>query len=122
MSEGLARECIAALTIVLTLSECTDSLLRLPCLTTSLNLNSAQSHKDDCYDKLFNCLSSCITLSCSAEGIDSLLCSSFFEPTVPCNLIGAHLFGVTKAMEPLKNDPRILTPLMAKKYLKILPL
>ena len=94
----------------------------LPCLTTSLNLGSAQSHEDDLYEKLFDRLSSCITLSCSAKGIDSLLCSIFFEPTVPCNLIGAHLSGVTKAMEPLKNDPRILAPLMAKKYPKISPL
>lgn len=122
MSEGLARECVAALAIVLTLPERTDTPLRLPCLTTSLNLGSAQGHKDDRYDKLFGCLSSCITLSCSAEGIDSLLCSIFFEPTVPCNLIGAHLSGVTKAIEPLRNDPRILAPLMAKKYPKISPL
>lgn len=122
MSEGLARECVAALAIVLTLPGRTDSPLRLPCLRTSLNLGSAQGHKDDRYDKLFDCLSSCITLSCSAEGIDSLLCSIFFEPTVPCNLIGAHLSGVTKAIDPLKNDPRTLAPLMAKKYPKILPL
>ena len=122
MSEGLARECVAALAIVLTLPERTDSPLMLPCLTTSLNLGSAQSHEDDLYEKLFDRLSSCITLSCIAEGIDSLLCSIFFEPTVPCNLIGAHLSGVTKAMEPLKNDPRILAPLMAKTYPKISPL
>jgi hypothetical protein len=95
----------------------------LPCLTTSLNLGSAQSHEeDDLYNKLYNRLSNCITLSCSAEGIDSLLCSIFFEPTVPCNLIGAHLSGVKKAMEPLKNDPRSLAPLVAKKYPKISPL
>ena len=67
MFEGLARECIAALAIVLTLPERTDSPLRLPCLTTSLNLGSAQGHKDDRYDKLFDCLSSCITLSCSVD-------------------------------------------------------
>lgn len=115
-------ECVAALAIVLTLPTRTGTPLRLPCLTTSPNLGLAQGQKNDRYKKLFDCLSSCITLSCSTEGIDSLLCSIFFEPTVPCNLIGAHLSGVTKAIEPLKNDLRILAQLMAKKCPKISPL
>ena len=122
MSEGIFRECVAALAIVLTLPTRTEPPLKLPCLTTSLNICSAQSHKDNRYHNLFGCLNSCITLSCSAEGIDSLLCSVFFEPTVPCNLLGAHLYGITKAIEPLKDDPRILAPLMAKISPKISPL
>lgn len=121
-SEGIARECIAALAIVLTLPERTDSPLMLPSLTPSLKLDAARGQNDDCYENLFDCLSSCITLSCSFEGINSLLCGVFFESTVPCNLVGAHLLGIMKAIEPVKSDPRILAPLMAKKCPKVSPL
>ena len=118
----MTRECVAALAIVLTLPERTDSPLILPCLTVSLELDAARSQNDDGYKNLFNSLNNCITLSCSFEGIDSLLCSVFFEPTVPCNLVGAHLMGVMKAIEPFKSDPRIFAPLMAKKCPKLSPL
>lgn len=37
---------------------------------------------------LSRCVSRCITLSCCDEGV------GFFEPRVPCKLIGAHLLGV----------------------------
>ena len=106
---------MAALAIVLMLPGFVDSSLLLPCLTTSLRMNSASDRKDDCYEKLLKCLSSCITLSCIPEGIESLLCSVFFEPAVPCNLIGAHLLGVGNAIKPLEDDPWILTVLMTKK-------
>lgn len=41
---------------------------------------------------------------------------------MPCNLLGAHLSGVTKALNPLKDNPRILAPLIARKSPKISPL
>ncbi len=122
MSEGLASECVAALAIVLTLPECSDSPLLLPCLMASPKVKSTRGQKDDCYEKLFECLSSCITLSCNSGGIQSLLCSVFFEPTVPCNLIGAHLSGVENAIKPLEGHPWILAALMARKNPKISPL
>lgn len=81
-----------------------------------------RGQKGDDYDSLFNLLPQCITLSCSSEGIDSLLCSVFFEPEVPCNLIGAYLLGVTKAVEPIQRDPKIFASLMAQKSPKISPL
>ena len=67
------------------------------------------------YKRLSKCLSRCITLSCCNEGITSLLCSAFFEPKVPCNLVGAHLSGVRKAIEPARNDPKIFTRLIARR-------
>ena len=56
------------------------------------------------YKRLFKYLNRYITLSCCDEGIASLLCSAFFEPKVPCNLIGAHLSGVRKAIEPARSE------------------
>lgn len=123
MSEGITKECAAAaLAIVLTLPGDTVSTIKLPPLITRLNSNSARGEKDHYYDKLFECLNSCITLSCSQEGIDSLLCSVFFDPKVPCNLVGAHLLGVTKAIEPVKSNPRAFANLMVRRCPKISPL
>jgi hypothetical protein len=63
---------------------------------------------------LSRCVSRCTTLSCCDEGVASLLCSGFFEPRVPCNLIGAHLLGVRKAIEPVRSDPKLFARLMVK--------
>ena len=71
------------------------------------------------YKRLSKCFSRCITLSCCDEGIASLLCSAFFEPKVPCNLIGAHLSGVRKAIEPARNDPKVFARLMTRQSTKI---
>jgi hypothetical protein len=49
-------------------------------------------------------LDSCITLSCCPEGVDSLLCSVFFDPRVSCNLIGAQMTGVMEALLPIQGD------------------
>ena len=71
------------------------------------------------YERLSKCLSRCITLSCCDEGIASLLCSAFFEPKVPCNLIGAHLSGVRKAIQPARTDLKVFARLMARQNPKI---
>lgn len=69
--------------------------------------------------RFFQCLNRCITLSCCEEGIPSLLCSVFFEPRVPSNLIGSHLLGVQKAIEPVKSKPGIFARLMIDKNARI---
>ena len=71
------------------------------------------------YKRLSKCLSRRITLSCCDEGIASLLCSAFFEPKVPCNLIGAHLSGVRKAIQPARNNLKVFARLMARQHPKI---
>jgi hypothetical protein len=117
-SEDIKRECIAALVIVMTLSTYLDSSIKPPCLTTRLKplkFDASRGQNEDFYESLFNCINSCITLSCISDGINSLLCGVFFEPTVPCNLVGAHMLGVMKAIGSLQNDPRILASLMAQK-------
>ncbi len=79
----------------------------------ALELTQNASHLDEEYYKqLYSCLGRCITLSCCDEGTASLLCSRFFEPSVPCNLIGSHLLGVRNAIEPVKNDPKTFARLM----------
>lgn len=104
-SEDINHECVAALAIVLTLPACIDCPLMLPRLKPPLIFDAARDQNEGCYRGLYDSLNSCITLSCCSEGIDSLLCSVFFEPTVPCNLLGAHLLGVTEAIEPFQSNP-----------------
>ena len=106
----MVEECFAALAIVLMLPEHTEISLaemKQPPMSAA-----GANNQNDCYTALFSSLDSCITLSCSSEGIESLLCSQFFEPSVPCNLIGAHLLGIRRAIEAVQSDKRILTALM----------
>lgn len=90
------------------------TVIELPEFGTPLAVASATDVPDDCYTALFDCLDSCITLSCSVGGIESLLCSTFFDASVPCNLVGAHLRGVSRALDTLQNDQRLFTVLVAQ--------
>lgn len=67
-------------------------------------------------------LDRCITLSCSPEGIDSLLCSVLFDPKVPCNLVGAQMTGIMEALIPLPEDGRVLLMLLSRRSPKLTPL
>jgi hypothetical protein len=40
----------------------------------------------------------CITLSCTEESMESILCSLFLNPGVLCNLVGAWLLGIRQAL------------------------
>lgn len=42
------------------------------------------------------------------EALDSLLCSAFFDPGVPCNLLGAISLGIKDAMTPNEDNHRTL--------------
>lgn len=96
--------------------------INIPHIIIPRKIGPSQNHQDDCYKKLFHCINSCITLSCAEERIRSLLCSLFFEPTVPCNLVGAQLSGVKSATQSINNNSRIAALLMAKRSRKIYPL
>lgn len=39
-----------------------------------------------------------MTLSATQDTLDSLLCSSFFDPFIPCNLVGAASLGISQAL------------------------
>jgi hypothetical protein len=38
-------------------------------------------------------------MGCTLDAVDSLLCSAFFNPAVPCNAVGAQLTGIQNALE-----------------------
>lgn len=88
-----------------------DNLIKLPSIVTLPEVNPTQGHNDTFYDLLWMRLNSWITLSCTLNGIESLLCSVIFEPTVPCNLVDAQSLGLTDVFE--SNSPNV-TLLIAK--------
>ncbi len=45
-----------------------------------------------------------ISISCTQDAFDSLLCSAFFDPEVPCNLVGAVSLGIAKALLQVDAD------------------
>ena len=60
-------------------------------------------------------LDRCITLSCSPEGVLSLLCAVFFDPSIPSNLVGAQMTGVMEALSVVKKDRRALLSVLSRK-------
>ena len=108
-----------ALAVVLISPKYRAGTIKPPPLATPEGVYSYSGVDEKYYERLSKCLSRCITLSCCDEGIASLLCSSFFEPNVPCNLIGAHLSGVRKVIEPARSDLKILFRLMARRNSKL---
>ena len=84
----------------------------------SMSSSSSPCHKFDdelSHQILFECIDNDITLNCSSQAINSLLCSSFFEGNVSCNLLGAHLLETSNILQSLKNDSKTLRKLMAKR-------
>ena len=71
------------------------------------------------YNRLSKSHSRCITLSCCDKGITTLLCSAFFEPRLPYNLIGAHVSGARKEIESARSDAKVFARLMIRQNPKI---
>lgn len=115
LSEGITKNCTAmALAVVLMFPKHRAGPIKLPPLVATARIHSSPNVEEKYYKGLSRCVSRCITLSCCDEGVASLLCSGFFEPKMPCNLIGAHLLGVRKAIEPVRNNPKLFARLMVK--------
>lgn len=126
--EKIGQECVAAaLAIVLMLPQSTVQIKIPPLNTAPVNIINSKDHRegilyeyfgsyrDEYYDKIFKCLNQCITMSCTLKGISSLLCGVFFDPAIPCNLIGAHLSGIIEAIGSVQGDAEAIVRLMAKK-------
>lgn len=103
-----------ALAVVLMFPEYRTGPIKLSPLVATARVYSSPDVEEKYYKELSRCVSRCIILSCCDEGVASLLCSGFFEPRVPCNLIGAHLLGVRKAIEPVRSDPKLFARLMVR--------
>lgn len=66
-------------------------------------------------------LAQCMTLSSNVWGMRSLLCSSFFNPDIDCNLVSAWLNPAFAIMDPLIEDENfsVITKIMAARDPKL---
>ena len=121
-AKNWAEECAAALAVVLMFPTYLQCPIKIPHFILPPEISPAQTPQNHCYRNLFDSIDSAITLSCTDEGIESILCSVFFEPDVPCNLVGAQLCGVKSAIQSINNNPQLTALLMVERSPKVFPL
>ena len=99
ISEGLEYELLTALASVLLLTSRNTPAPRFapPKIPTALVSLQPRQEKELYYD-LLNTVDKCITLSSTQDALDSLACSAFFDPSIPCNLMGAASLGIKTAL------------------------
>ncbi|KAH6668041.1 hypothetical protein B0J14DRAFT_548302 [Halenospora varia] len=131
-------QCSAALAAVLTLPSAAKANLPLPrlcspCLGTpseSPNTSSSKSFSfsppgraDEKEEILrdFSLLPYYMTLSCSRRGIESLLCNTFFNPHIACNLVSAWAQPIFEVLDPLiaERDYKVLATVLGRERPKI---
>lgn len=102
-SEGLDEECFIGLATVLMLM---SRNAPPPTLTppSIISRSPMASKKHGTSERLFRYLDKFMSVSSTNDALDSLLCSVFFDPCVPCNLVGAVSLGITEALLPVEND------------------
>ncbi|XHF96688.1 hypothetical protein AWENTII_000308 [Aspergillus wentii] len=100
-SEQLEDEFLIGFATVLLL---TSRNMPLPKMEPPTNISRpvANTRSNPKLSKLFEYLDKYMTLSATQDALESLLCSTFFDPKIPCNLIGAVSLGIEQAL--LNND------------------
>ncbi|KAJ5943168.1 hypothetical protein N7516_003336 [Penicillium verrucosum] len=94
-----------------------------PPVTIRLTPTHCLKRQDTIFDELFQSIDKCIFLSSTQDALDSLLCSAFFDPSVPCNLVGAASLGARKAISTanvIDNQQLLNTITHMKPHLSIL--
>lgn len=102
-SQVLNEECLIGLATVLMLtSRETPPPTLDPPMTISQSPMAFKKHGIS--KRLFSYLDKLMSISSTDGALDSLLCSVFFDPSVPCNLVGAVSLGITEALLPVRDD------------------
>lgn len=119
LSEGFEGELLTGLPSVLV---STSRNVPAPKFASPLVVSDAFNppsprQKDTIYHELFQSIDKCIFLSSTQDAMDSLLCSAFFDPCVPCNFIGAASWGVKKSISALDemDHGKLLNAIIHKK-------
>ncbi|RAH62666.1 hypothetical protein BO85DRAFT_386175 [Aspergillus piperis CBS 112811] len=100
ISEGLEMELITGLASVLLLtSRNTPSPILAPAVAApTASAASPPRAKHAVFYELYQSTDKFLTLSSTQDALDSLICSAFFDPSIPCNFMGAASLGVRKAL------------------------
>jgi hypothetical protein len=103
---GVGDQSRAALSAVLCLPFaihwCSKITLPVPSITTRVPISEHDEHPSllslEQMDKL-------MVLSCNTRGLEAVLLSSFYDPSVPCNLVSPFLQGTFAALDNVLGDP-----------------
>ncbi|RAL15573.1 uncharacterized protein BO97DRAFT_312849, partial [Aspergillus homomorphus CBS 101889] len=99
-SEGLEGELLIGLASILFLHSRDGSRAKFPppAMIPAKSFDSTTTQNNTIFHKLFQNIDQCMFLSSTWDAVDSLLCSAFFDPSVPCNLEGAASLGVLEGL------------------------
>lgn len=97
-SHDMLEACTVALAIVMMLTSQEGIPLRLEAHEKVFEPGPSSEARDRRYYRLLNSIDKCMSLSCSLQGIESLLGSAFFNPGIPCTLLGAHRIAIHNAV------------------------
>lgn len=103
-SAGLETELVTALAMILMLTSrnAPPPKLAEPVMIPRTALSPRK--RSELSERLFRSIDKCMSLSSTQDALDSLMCSAFFNPGVPCNLIGALSLGISEALLPADNN------------------
>ncbi|KAH8434867.1 uncharacterized protein LDX57_012498 [Aspergillus melleus] len=102
-TEGLQSECLVGFASVLLLTS-VAGFLPPPKSAPPVSIpdtpirSSERQGQDMIIEDLFQSIDKCMFFSSTWDAAESLLCSAFFDPSVPCNLLGASTLGIRKAI------------------------
>jgi hypothetical protein len=99
VSQNLLHECALALVIVLSLISPDRPCPKLLEWPSDFDAATRRSVSTNQLRGLWDVLDQCLTMGCTLDAVDSLLCSAFFDPALPCNTVGAQWMGIRSALE-----------------------
>jgi hypothetical protein len=107
VSENLEEEFFTGLVAVLmlTLLETRPLTLAAPIMISGSKPSTRRHAK---FERLFESIDKCMSISSIRGALDSLICSAFFDPEVPCNLLGAVSLGIKEALISAEDNYRTL--------------
>ncbi|KAE8151315.1 hypothetical protein BDV25DRAFT_128842 [Aspergillus avenaceus] len=105
MSESLEGEFLTgfASVLILTSRHAPPPKFAPPVMISTAPMPCSPSKKDGVFLELFQSIDKFICLSATQDAMDSLICSAFFDPCVPCNFLGAASLGVKKALSTVEK-------------------
>ena len=94
----MVEACSVALAMVMLLTSQEGIPLRLEAPRAMFEPGPSTEARHSRYGRLLNSIDKSMSLSCSLHGIESLLGSAFFDPKIPCTLLGAHRMAIHNAV------------------------
>lgn len=106
---GLGDQSRAALSAILCLPFATRfrSRITLPAPSVTTRLPQSQQGKAPPSLSLAQ-VDKLLALSCNTRGVEALLLSCFFDPSVPCNLVSPYQQGIFAALDRISHDSPLL--------------